>query len=277
MLYILNIYKSDNKRAKMANVYFKVLNKNTSRKYTESIMESLQRDLVASAKTLTEDVFDITRPMSTKRVGLDVDNLLKYYILNQMMKDLPKEKLAKKAEIRLVRTGNNNYRKDVTTNEYYKLSNENVWIPAKEISQVNEDGSYVIDEKRSNTAFLNRKTYDTFGELISIQVINRFGKVIFDKEQAVQMLGLRKEFVLKHKYSGFSGNSTDMVAAIMNQFSSPKQTGYYMDNYYNLYTWDERKKCFMKNKDNFNKSSLLIDYEFGQNGKVIRKEYTGVR
>ena len=259
----------------MSNVYYKVLNKNISSNYTEKIIAGLQRELSDSTKSLNEDLFDVTRSISTRRTNLDMDSLLKYYVINQLLKNIPEQAQDKHIiKTKYVKTANDKYRKDPTEDKYYRLSGEE-WVPANDISEVNEDGSYVVSEKKNNS-YIYRKVYDVNDNLISVQVLYYDGKVVKSMSQVVELMNMKKEFAKKFKYSGYSGDSHDIIAAILNKFSSPKETGYYMDQHYYLYSWDARKKCFMRNFDDYNNSPLLRDYEFN-NHSVIRKEYTGVR
>ena len=121
-----------------------------------------------------------------------------------------------------------------------------------------------------------RKTYSVDDSLLAIQLIDPQGKVVRSKLQIVELLGMRKEYVQRFKYSGFSGNSSDIVASIKNAIFAPVESGYYMDSHFNLYKWNENMKCFQKSYVQENMSPLLTDYDFEQTRKVIRKEYTGI-
>ena len=259
----------------MANVYYKILNKNIRANYTENIISGIQRELYASAKVLNEDLFDVTRGLNTKRSGLDVDSLLKYYIINQLLQSMPNQKMTKNVRKNYLRTANKKYRKDPYKDEYYIWS-EDKWILAENVVKVNDDGSYYMDEHKKNSLYVTRKLFSKEDVLISIQVINPDGKIVCSKAHVVELLNLRQEYVLKYKYSGYSGNSNDIIAGILNKFSNPIETGYYMDNYYNLYKWKEKDKCLIK-LDPEDQSPLLIDYDFAQSRKVIKKEYTGIK
>ena len=85
---------------------------------------------------------------------------------------------------------------------------------------------------------------------------------------------MKKEYVYQHKYNGYCGESSDLVASLLNKLSAPVESGYYMDKTCQLYKWSELKKCFIRKADEFN-SPLLTDYDFSKNNIVIRKEYSG--
>lgn len=258
----------------MANVYYKILNKDIKRKYTDNIIDGIQRELSSSARTFNEDIFDTVKNVGTKRAGMDVDNLLKYYVINQILKNAP-EQAAKPRKIFLP-TANKNYRKISNEDVYYRLKDEE-WVIAENVSKVNSDGSYIIDEKKRNSQYVQRKLYSVSDSLMSVQLIDPKGEVVNTKEQVIELMNLRKEYVMRHKYSGYSGNSSDIVAALLNQFSSPKETGYYMDSHYNLYRWDDRRKSMVIDAYGSEASPLLADYKFEDNKTVIKKEYTGVK
>ena len=260
----------------MANVYFKVLNRNISRQYTENIISGLQKELSVSTKVLNQDLFDMSWGFLSQQNGINVEGLLKYYLLNQIIKNSTSEKLQLETETKYMRTANETYFIDITENKYYKKSGKN-WIPAEDVVKVNKDGSYIVNEKKNNSTYIYRKTYNTNDALISLQIIAPDGNIVSNKYQVIELTGMRKEYAQKYKYAGFSGNSNDIIAAVLNKFSSPVETGYYMDKHYNLFKWDERNKCFIRNLNDFNASPLLIDYDFSHNKQVIRKEYTGIR
>lgn len=260
----------------MANVYFKVLNRNISRQYTENIISGLQRELSASTRVLNQDLFDVSGSFLAKKNGLNVEGLLKYYLINQILKNDPAEKLKLDTDGKYMRTANPNYYIDLSTNKFYKKSGKD-WVLAEDVVKVNHDGSYVVNEIKNNSSYIYKKVFNVNDALISLQLIDPDGHVVKSKYQVIELTGMRKEYAQKYKYSGYSGNSNDIMAAVLNKFSNPVETGYYMDRCYNLFKWDERKKCFVRNLNDFHASPLLIDYDFSNNKQVIRKEYTGIR
>jgi len=258
----------------MANVYYKILNRNINTNYAERVITDIQSELRNSAGMLKEDLFDVTKSMKIYRSTSDTDSLLKYYVISQLLKNMP-ELEKKNVSNRYALTMNKNIRKNVNENKYYRLSDGN-WILAEDIVAVNNDGSYVCDEKKNNYSFIFRKTYSFDDNLIKIQLLLPNGKIVNNELQAVELAGMRKEFAHRYKYSGYSGNSSDIIAALLNRFVSPIETGLYMDRHYNLYSWNQREKCFIKSDKDF-KSPLLTDYIFDSCKKVIRKEYTGTK
>ena len=259
----------------MANVYYKILNQNIRTDYTEHIISGIQKELYNSARVLNEDIFDLSKGMTTQRAGLSVDSLLKYYIINQLLKNMPPEtNKVKNISPQYLKTANKKYRKDPHKDIYYIRLNDK-WTVAENVMQVNDDGSYILSERKTHSLFEYRYVYNVDDVLISVQLINPDGQVVHNKMQAAELMNLRQEYVLKHKYSGYSGNSNDIIADILNRFSKPQETGYYMDNHYNLFKWHSRDCCFMRLSQT--QSPLLIDYDFGQSRKVIKKEYTGIK
>lgn len=261
----------------MANVYYKILNRNIRTNYTENIISGIQRELYASARVLNEDLFDVSQSLNAKRSGLDVDSLLKYYLINQLLKTLPENtKDENKIVKNYLKTANKKFRKDPYKEDVYYTWTEDKWIVAENVIKVNDDGSYIVNEQRENSHYVYSRHYSIDDVLLSIQIINPEGKIVHNKLHAAELLNLRQEFVLKHKYSGYSGNSSDVIAEILNKFSSPIETGLYMDRYYNLFKWNNKEKCFYK-LDSNEQSPLLTDYDFRESKKVIKKEYTGIK
>ena len=259
----------------MANVYYKILNKNVTAHYSDSIISGLQKELSASVLANRDNIYDATSGVRTCRSN-DVDNLLKYYVINQILKNLPEANIEKPCNRRFEVTANRNFRKEIIENKYYRLV-DNEWKIVENVLNVNKDGSYVIDESMLNSGYVCRKTFGKRDELLKIQLINPDGNIVNSKIQAAEIMNLRKEYVQRYKYSGYSGNSNDFIAAFLNRLAAPQETGLYMDKYYNLYRWSDRERCFIKDNINQYKSPLLTDYEFDNFSNVVRKEYTGVK
>lgn len=260
----------------MANVYYKILNRSISTNYAENVISDLQKELLNSTEVYREDLFDLTNKMKTKRNGLDIDSILKYYVVNQILKNAAQEAKEEQNKNKFVNTRNNNIKRNLNENKYYKLSGEK-WVPADNISEVLEDGSYVVNDKKKNSGYVYKKTYSADDKLLSVQLIGRNGRIVNNKAEVIELMEMKKEFAQRFKYSGYSGNSNDFVAAILNKFSAPYETGYYMDSHYNLLKWCDRDRCFYANIEDCNNSPLLTDYEFENSRKVIRREYTGIR
>ena len=102
------------------------------------------------------------------------------------------------------------------------------------------------------------------------------GNIVFNKNLAAELIGLRREYKKKYKYSGYSGNSNDIVAGLRNMFSSPIETGYFMDFHCNFYKWQASTSSFVRVAEREGDSPLLMDIEFRDNGTILRQEYTGV-
>ena len=259
----------------MSNTYFKILNKSITEQYSEMLIKGLQRDLTAAA-TVEDNIYDVTNRVTRRHGDIDTKVLLKYFVINQLLNENKNEFIGLEEESEFTETPNPKIKFNKTEQKYYFVR-KNKLICAKNIECVNEDGSYVKTEKKPNAQFSIKLTYDINNELIKIQVLNSINKVVSNKEQAVKMLKMKKEYVKRFKYSGFSGNSVDIKAAIFNKFCSPTETGYYMDDNYQLYKWDNYKKCFSRNAEKDKLSPLLTDYDFTNSEKVIRKEYTGIK
>lgn len=261
----------------MSNTYFKVLNNNTKAQFIDKIISDVQNDLRFSSQDIKSNILDAVletkRSVSTKE-DLDINNLLKYYVLNQIMKDNNTESQKEKFEKSLEQTANPNIKFNVSDKKYYRLKG-NEYMLAEEIITVDTDGSYTTIEKRRSSSFNIRKTYSNTDKVLSIQLLDSFNNIIDDKWQVAEILEMKKEFAKKHKYAGYSGNSSDFIAGFLNKISQPIETGCYMDKQCNLYKWSVLKKCFIRSNQIEHKSALLIDYEF-TNNIVIRKEYTGV-
>ena len=261
----------------MANVYYKIMNKSISRDYTDKIINAIQKELVSSVDLVHENMFDATNTISKRTPlmrnnSIDINKVLKYYLINQVLKESGN---AVNINKNYIKTPNNNILKDPINNKYYRITDDGV-KPVENIEIINKDGSYIINENRLNSSFTIKKLYDNTDELISIQLVKSNGTVIGDRIQAAEILGMRKEYAYRYKYSGYSGNSNDIIASILNYIHSPVETGYYMDFHYNTYSWNEYSKCFCRKLNDDTLTPLLVDYEFESYRKVIRKEYTGV-
>lgn len=259
----------------MANVYHKILNSNIGSKYAERIINGIQSDLTASTCEIKSDLFDITQDIRTKRTTLDVDSLLKYYVINQMLKE-KEDTEPKKVEKKYLQTANKNIKKDLDENKYYREQNGE-WILVENIYDVLANGNYVVKERKFNSGFTFKKLYNDNDELINVQILDCEGNTVSRKHEAIELMDMKQEYVKKYKYAGYSGNSNDIVAALLNKFTTPVETGYYMDKQYNLYKWNDADKSFYMQTNVMSKSPLLTDYDFENSRKVIRKEYTGVK
>lgn len=257
----------------MANTYFKMLNNSIKEEFTNNIIKDIQCDLHQTSKTLKNDIFDSVKDFSTNNndvKNIDINNLLKYYVLNQIMQDNQK---TLKAEPTVVDTANPNIKKD-RDNNFYKSVNGKLEL-VNNIKCINNDGTYTTVETKPTSSFKISKTYNKDNQLISIQVTSP-NNSFAGKLEASEILGMKKVYTQKFKYSGYSGESSDLITSLLNKIYTPKETSSYMDKSCNFYKWSEAKKCFERNFIAESKSPLLTDYEFS-NKIVIEKEYTGIR
>lgn len=171
-------------------------------------------------------------------------------------------------------TKNSNIKKD-ESGKYYRVKGSSV-ILDESIVSVNDDGSYIVQEKQCVHSIKILKTYDADNKALSIQVLDGAGNIVFNKNLAAELIGLRREYKKKYKYSGYSGNSNDIVAGLRNMFSSPIETGYFMDFHCNFYKWQASTSSFVRVAEREGDSPLLMDIEFRDNGTILRQEYTGV-
>lgn len=251
----------------MSNKYSEMLNKKIEAQYREDIISSLQKNLSVSSETIDDTIYELVKN-NRSNSKLNIDTLLKYYLLNQILQEKQEEKEE------LLDTTNPNIKKDAENN-YYRFT-KGAWNIDECILEVYDDGSYLLEEKRTNFSYKIHKVCSIEDKVQTIQLINPMGQIETNKVYAIEILGLRKEYVQRYKYSGYSGNSTDIIASILNKLSSPVETGFYMDKSCNLYKWNATKKCFVRNTYADNQSPLLADYEFEKNCIVIKKEYTGI-
>ena len=261
----------------MANTYFKMINASTKEKFTESIISGIQQDLVFNAKMMNLDLNDVVKDNTILKnhAELDVNTVLKYYLLKQILKEEPKKAEKVVAKNVYSDTANPTIKKNLIDNKYYKFVN-NEYLLAEQIQTVEADGSFVLHKKKNNSLYTIKETYNIENELIALQLLIPNGTEETNNHIVAEALELKQEFVQKFKYSGYSGNSTDVVATILNKIVSPTETGYYMDKYCNFYKWSVRTSSFIKNNKLKTKPALLADYEFTRNRIVVRKEYTGV-
>lgn len=261
----------------MANTYYKLINNNLASKYSHDIVDSIQKDLYTELnKHKTCNNF-------TKRTGLekkiDINTLLTYYFLDQILSkrntmQFLEEEIEEKVNFR--ETKNSDIQQCKETGVFYIIK-DGERILANNITQVNMDGSYVVIENEHMHSYKIKKEFSREHNLLTMQLIYKNNSVETNKHYAAEILQFKKIFTKKHKYRGYSGNSKDVVASVLNTFSSPIDTGYYMDKYCNCYKWSDTKHSFVRSYKTDSISPLLVDYEFLPNGNVIKKEYIGQR
>ena len=171
-------------------------------------------------------------------------------------------------------TPNSHIKKDIN-GKYYRLKS-NCYVQDDCIQNVDDDGSYTVVEKKRNSSYRIVKTYNSDNQVTSIKIMDNGEYPVANINIAAELIGLKKEFKKKYKYSGYSGNSMDMVATIRNMLSTPVETGYYIDSRCLFYKWHALSCTFVRIFSREAESPLLVDIEFRDNGTVLRQEYTGV-
>ena len=178
-------------------------------------------------------------------------------------------------ELELKPTENNNIYVGLG-NKYYTVEKNK--LVEKNIISMNEDGSYCTENNVINSSDYSLITkYDANNQLCEFYVVSSENEVVKDKELISKLLGLRKEFVNKHKLHGYSGQSFDPINVIANKLSTPIETGYYMDKKYNLYRWNSKCKKFERKivKNPNPMAQLLYDYDYNFYDTVLRTDYDG--
>ena len=254
----------------MANSHFKLLSNKISAWYKDDFISELQLDLKKSVDR-DDDLYSMIVNMSNSNgKKFDINLLLKYYMINQLIGD----NYNQNTRLKLIDTPNPEIKKDKNGNYYIQTSD--VLIKKDNIQQVNEDGSYIVTEKRHNNSYSILKTYNIENQLISMKIVDSFGNINPNKLIVAELIGLRKEYKKKYKHSGYSGKSNDVVANLLNMFSTPIETGYYIDSHCLFYRWRSSARSFVRMFNREMVSPLLVDIEFRDNGTVLRKEYTGI-
>ena len=254
----------------MANSYFKMLNTKMKADYKNNFISDLQKDLRNSLHKEEDDLFSMLNARNNKSQGLDINLLLKYYMLNQIMG----ASQSKIDEVKYADTSNPEIKCDKNGN-YYRVVNGDL-IYDRTIKNVKADGGYIIEEKKNEHSLKVLKSFDKNGNILSLQVFDNNDNVVKNKHYAAELIGLRREYKKKYKYSGYSGNSRDMVASLKNFLSTPIETGYFMDFHCKFYKWQQDSATFVRMQDRDNDSPLLVDIEFCDNGTVLRQEYIGI-
>ena len=259
----------------MVNIYYKLLNNNLSSKYTKEVIDSLQEDLYTQIKELKLQAYFTEEQLSNQQ--LDINSLLKYYLIGRIVSNKSrsqKHSEKTKDEKEFLPTNNPDISQNRNNGKFYILRNSKL-VEILGIREIRQDGSYmVITSETSNSCKIIRE-YDVNHNLIEMQLIYSNNKIERDKNQVAAILGLRKIITKKYKYKGYSGNSNDFLSGILNNLSSPIDTGCYMDHHYNYYEWSDVRHSFIRSYKNEPTSPLLVDYDFLPNGDVVKKEYIG--
>lgn len=260
----------------MVNTYFKHLNKALQDSTNATVVTDIQSDLMVSAKLLNNNIDSIASLFNEGSLSneLDVNSLLKYYLLNQILKNEPK--LQKKIkEDKFKKTANPNIMKEIKTNKFYRIKEGNYELD-ENIESINEDGSYYVIKKLPSSLYKVKNYFSVDDKMLGFQLMLPDNTVVKNRWQIVEIMNLRKEVVNRYKYAGFSGNSSDLVATILNKVYPPTETGLYMDKHYNLYKWNNATSTFVISTNLSKQSPFLVDYIFENTGIVVRKEYKGL-
>lgn len=253
----------------MANTYFKVLNKSTQDKYKDALISSVQKQLKDIAINARYNILDEVFSDNECNIGnATMENIFKYYLLEQILKN-------NKIEEKFIDTANPDIKTETGSNKFY-IIDKNGYKHVPEITKVNSDGSYTKIEIRMTSKYKIIRTFSIDHQVLSFSITDSNDNIVSDMYQVAEYMGLKKEYVHKYKYSGYSGNCNDLFTKFLNQITALVETGYYMDNSYNFYKWNQATKSFVK-RNTGESSPYLTDYEFKNNNTIIRKEYTGMK
>ena len=256
----------------MSKSYYRSLNNSIKTSYKEKFIAGLHEELKHSVRSEGDDLFSMINNLehNNKSSKLDINLLLKYYMLNQLMENSAEEVVKQE----YIDTNNPSIKKD-ENGKFYRV-NGNSLVLDENIISVKEDGSYIFQEKQNVNSIKIQKIFDVNDKTVSVQVIDITGNKVMNKNLAAELIGLKREFKKKYKYSGYSGNSRDMIAGIRNMLSTPVETGYFMDFHCTFYKWSQINSCFVRAVERDSDSPLLVDIEFRDNGTIIRQQYTGI-
>lgn len=258
------------------NTYFKMLNSGLQNQYKNDIICDVQNELKQGIRTCKLNLHDFLHEDKSKvnYEKYDINVLLKYYLINQLIKNnTTNDKNEDKKDV-FKDTKNPNIKINEKDNSFYKLS-ENVFVKNENIESVNQDGTYILVEQRNTSSYEIKTLCDINDRVLQIWLIGPDGQINKNKWHVAEILGMKKEYTHKFKYAGYSGNSSDLIASLLNKLTSPIETGFYMDKKYNLYKWSDLNHSFIRNINIESQSPLLSDYEF-VNNIVIKKEYIGI-
>ena len=257
----------------MTNTYFKLLNNQAQDKLKENIISNIQNQLKSDFREIQRNDITFRSSSSERHSGnLNIDTLLKYYLLEQLS---GKQNVKWFDNMDLIETQNPDIKLDINSNKYYISKNKKEYKHIPNIVSINDDGTYVTIEQKTTSKYQIKRVYSINHKPLQLQLISPSGELVNDKWQAIEILGLKKEFKYKYKYSGYSGQCFDIISTVLNCITKPLETGLYMDTLYTFYKWNKELQCFDR-IDELNNSPLLTDYEFKPSNIVIRKEYLGI-
>ena len=269
------------------------LNRKIAKDYANDIIDGLHKDLRSQINTYGSDIYDIVQDIESNSVSMRSINrgflqdsniqlalrLFLYKFLEENKKDVEDARrnflVNQIVELNLQKTANDKYLCDNNAN-YYMLVN-NKYLRQENIVQINDDGSYLTNERIANSEYYLQKLLTKDDEELELKVFHSETGIVQSLPKVVKILGLKKEVVNKCKKIGYSGNSFDCIANLVNLFNVPTASGYYMCK--NCYFWKWSYKEYTLKRDNRAGLSIgspnLSDYEYKDNNIVVRTDYTG--
>ena len=143
----------------MANTFYKVSRNRERQKYIDSMINSYQRRYCESINSGTnEDLFSLVSGLQKSRIrsnDIDLNTLLKYYLLNQIMENDENKQINKN---KYIDTPNPDIKTDAS-GSYYRYDDE-LLVLDETIVRVDKDGSYVTKETSKDYQFKIIRKYD---------------------------------------------------------------------------------------------------------------------
>ena len=141
----------------MSNSYYRMLNNKMAAKMAGDFISEIQKDLSSSVNMLNMDLYDFSKRLDSTN-SIDMDMLLKYYAINQLLKTATKEECEaspQKPDINenFTDTPNKRIKKSIKDDLYYVLSDDGTLSPDSEITRVFDDGTYEKTEKRKMSLY----------------------------------------------------------------------------------------------------------------------------
>lgn len=245
-----------------------------SKKIVEALTEYMLNNIQDDVKQEISNIYDTINALNP--VQSDDKSQQINYVLQKL---LEQNKFSANTTVEEVKhpyqtTANPRFLKDENNIHYELIDNKYVQT---DVIEVKSDGSYIEKQNVKYSGFYTLTTYDINNQIINLQLRNKQTNYICSKHETAEILGFKKEYAKKYKYSGYSGQSHDMITALKNIMSTPIETGYYIDKYFRYYKWNFKYNRFEREPENAYEtaSPLLVDIEFTTNNTVIKKEYKG--
>ena len=236
-----------------------------------SIIENIISTVISDIQNdISKDNIYDTINNGTQNDDDNLDLVLKYYLMKKLLKQ-------KKENVNLNNSVEEDYQKTANPNivksndgKYYKLTKKGL-VVCKNIIDIDKEGNYTVEKLLLHSSFYSHIKYNPKNEVTSIQLLRANGQIINSKFECIKILGLKKEYVARYKYSN---NTLDnVIAKIGNAICAPIESGYYVDERCQFYTWNKAHKRFDRNTKIVSISPFDNDYEFKDNGTVLRIEY----